>query len=475
MTSEETRKRLEESRSIVDEIVKSGKAVYGINTGFGALASKRISKEKLQTLQKNLLLSHAAGYGEPLSEEIVRGMMFLRAVSLSKGFSGVRPVVVEKIVELLNKRVYPFVPSKGSVGASGDLSPLAHAMLPLIGEGYVIKDGKRMKAAEALRELNIEPIDLKEKEGLALVNGTQAMASVLSFVIRDSFRLMELAVISASISLMALNGLRSAFDPRIHELRPHKGQKWAAEQIWDLTEGYHSPNSSKVQDAYTLRTIPQVYGAVMDTLEYAKSVLETEINSVTDNPLVLKEGDVFSGGNFHGEPLALIADFLSIALTDLGNMIERRIDRILNPMTNEGLPAFLAGGEEGLNSGFMLFQYSAAALCNENKVLSHPSSSDTIPTSAYQEDHVSMGMNGALKLKKIFENLISILSIELLVSSIALSLRKVNSSTRAGEFAREFSGIFRDRNGDDFFWEDFMKARERVEEIVRGEEILLKS
>ena len=469
--SKETMEKLEKSRRVVEEILEKGKAVYGINTGFGALANVRISPEDLDLLQRNILLSHSAGVGEPLEEEIVRGMMFLRVVSLSKGFSGVRPVVVEKIVDFLNEGITPYVPSKGSVGASGDLAPLSHTFLPLIGEGFVLRDGKPVKASVVLKEKGISPISLKEKEGLALVNGTQAMSSILSFVVRDSKRLIKLATHVFSISFEALRGKRDPFDPRVHRLRPHPGQRLVAELVWDLTEGSEiERDPEKVQDAYTIRTVPQVYGAVLDTVLYAEEVLEREINSVTDNPLVFPEGDAISGGNFHGEPVALVADFLSIALTDLGNMMERRIDRILNPKTSEGLPPFLASGKEGLNSGYMLFQYTAAALCNENKVLSHPSSSDTIPTSAYQEDHVSMGMNAALKVGKILENLITILSIEAMISVRALEFRGMeNAPSRVGELAGEISKLMEKRNGDNLFWEDLMRVREFVEREVKGD------
>ena len=471
--SEEARKRIENSRTVVEEIVKSGKAVYGVNTGFGALASVRIGSDELDELQRNIMLSHAVGTGEPLDEEIVRGMMFLRAVSLSKGFSGVRPVVVEKIVDILNMGVFPYVPSMGSVGASGDLAPLAHTFLPLIGKGYVLEGGRKVKSYEVLRRKGIEPISLKEKEGLALVNGTQAMASILSFAVHDSLRLLNLAVEVFSISFEALRGLRSAFDPRVHELRPHPGQIEVAKKVWDLTEGSGvERDPSKVQDAYTLRTVPQVYGAVLDTMRYVEEVLEREINSVTDNPLIFPQGDAISGGNFHGEPLALAADFLSIALTDLGNMIERRVDRILNPKTSEGLPPFLAGGKEGLNSGYMLLQYTAAALCNENKVLSHPSSSDTIPTSAYQEDHVSMGMNAALKLRKILENVSTILAVEAMVASRALEIRGMDKAApKVREIAEEFLGVMEMREGDDFFFEDFDRVKGRVFKKIRGEKL----
>lgn len=470
--SEETRKRLEESRKVVDRIVSSGRAVYGINTGLGALANVRISHEKLKDLQRNLLLSHAAGYGEPLDEEIVRGMMFLRAVSLSKGFSGVRPVVVEKILEFLNKGVVPYVPSRGSVGASGDLAPLAHTFLPIIGMGYVLRDGDVVPAGEVLKELGIHPLELKEKEGLALVNGTQAMSSIVSFVIRDSIRLVKLATLAFSVSFEALRGRRDAFDPRVHSLRSHPGQMEIAKTVWELTKGSEiERDENKVQDAYTLRTVPQVYGAVLDTINYAREVMEREINSVTDNPLVFPEGDAISGGNFHGEPVALVADFLAIALTDLGNMTERRIDRILNPKTNEGLPAFLSSGEEGLNSGYMLYQYTAASLCNENKVLSSPASSDTIPTSAYQEDHVSMGMNSALKLKRILENLKAILAIELMISSIALAKRGMKKAApKVRDFASKVLNLIRIPDHDDFFWEDFQKVLDFVKKSVEGKE-----
>ena len=470
--SESTRERLKRSRDIVERVIESNEAVYGINTGLGALANVRISREKLRELQKNLLLSHAAGYGDPMDEEIVRGMMFLRAVSLSKGFSGVRPEVVEKIIEFLNKRVTPYVPSRGSVGASGDLAPLAHTFLPIMGMGYILKDGKAFPAKDFLNEKGIEPIDLKEKEGLALVNGTQVMSSLISFVIRDSLRLLKLAVLTFAVSFEALRGKRDAFDPRVHSLRPHPGQTEIAKIVWELTEDSGiDRDANKVQDAYTLRTVPQVYGAVFDTINYAKTVMEREINSVTDNPLIFPEGDAISGGNFHGEPVALVADFLAIALTDLGNMIERRIDRILNPKTSEGLPAFLAVGEEGLNSGYMIYQYTAASLCNENKVLANPASADTIPTSAYQEDHVSMGMTSSLKLKKIFENLKAILSIELMISSIALKMRGIErAAPKVRDFASRVLEFVRPADHDDFFWEDFQKVLKFVEDTVRGKE-----
>ncbi len=473
--SEETLRRIERSRSIVEKIMSEKKTVYGINTGLGDLVNVRLSDEDVDKLQENLVLSHCAGFGDPLDEEIVRGMMFLRAVALAKGYSGVRPIVVERLVDFLNENVVPYVPEKGSVGASGDLSPLAHIASVLIGKGYVLVDGKKMEASEFLKKKNIKPLKLKAKEGLALINGTQAMTSIAGFVVRDSLRLLKVATLVSAMSIDALKGSTTPFDERIHSIRPHPGQIEVASWLRKFLEGSEIRmshiNCPKVQDAYTLRTVPQVYGAILDTLRYTKEVLEREMNSVTDNPLIFEDGDVLSGGNFHGEPVALVSDFVSIALTDLGNMIERRIDRLLNPKVNEGLPPFLAFGKPGLNTGYMIFQYSAAALSNENKVLSHPASADSIPTSAYQEDHVSMGMNSALKLKKVFENLLSILSIEALVSAIAVdSRRPLRSSRIIEDFKEEILKLVEHRSGDDLFWDDFMRVREYLEKIVKGRE-----
>jgi len=467
--SEGARKRIEKSRKIIEKILKSGEAVYGVNTGFGALASVRIPKEDLLTLQRNVILSHSAGFGKPLEEEIVRGMMLLRAVSLSKGYSGVRPLVVEKLIEFLNKCVYPYVPEKGSVGASGDLAPLAHLTLPLIGEGYVIYKGERRKSKDVLKELKIEPIELKEKEGLALINGTQAMTSLVAFSARDAERLLYLATMVAAMSFEALNGIYDPFEDKVHAIRPHNGQKRVAGLFREMIkyEEKRRP-SEKVQDAYSLRAIPQVYGAVLDTIKYTQSVLEIEMNSVTDNPLIFEDGSALSSGNFHGEPVALVADFLSIALTDLGNMIERRIDRLVNPKVNEGLPPFLASGKEGLNSGYMIYQYTAAALCNENKILSHPASADTVPTSAYQEDHVSMGMTAALKLKKILENVAHILAIETMLAVVALNYRRKKIKSVLGEFQEKIYSFIENRNGDGFFWEDLEKVRKFVIDLIKG-------
>ncbi|MDK2885745.1 MAG: histidine ammonia-lyase [Thermosipho sp. (in: thermotogales)] len=464
----ESKRKMEESRKEIEKILKIGKPVYGVNTGFGALVNVRISKEQLEELQRNIVLSHSAAIGKPLDIDIVRAMMLLRANSLAKGYSGVRPLVVEKIIEFLNNDVIPYVPDKGSVGASGDLAPLAHIAMSLIGEGYVIESGKKLKTSEVLRKKGIEPLKLKEKEGLSLLNGTQYISSILSLVIYDALNLLQVATIIAAGSVDALLGSPSAFDLRLQKVRNHIGQQVIAEILLEYLDGSQiresHKNCQKIQDAYSLRAIPQVYGAVYDTLVYASQVVENEINASTDNPLVF-DGDVISGGNFHGEPVALIADFVAIALTDLGNMIERRIDRLINPLINENLPPFLSSGTEGLNSGYMIWQYTAASLCNENKVLSYPASVDTIPTSAYQEDHVSMGATSARKLLTILDNVLSLVSIEAMLTKVALEFRKpLKSSKKIEDF---FSNFNIELSGDRYFGEDFEKVKIFLKSEIR--------
>ncbi len=463
--------KMQKSRQTVEQILENGKTVYGVNTGFGALATTRISKEDLMKLQRNILLSHACGVGEPLSEEIVRAMMLIRANSLALGFSGVRPVVVEKICELLNKRITPFVPSKGSVGASGDLAPLAHMALVIIGEGYVLEDGMKIPSSRVLEEKHVQPLFLTEKEGLSLVNGTQAMAANLCVALNDSLNLIYLATQVASLSADVLFSSSDAYEDIVWLARPHEGQKIIAKLMKNFLEGSQiresHRNCSRVQDAYSIRCIPQVYGAVLDTINYVKSVTQTEINSATDNPLVFN-GQIISQGNFHGEPLALAADFLSIALTDLGNIIERRIDRLLNPKVNEGLPPFLAQ-KSGINSGYMIWQYTAAALCNENKILAHPASVDSIPTSAYQEDHVSMGMNACLKVLKILENIISLVSIELMCAVKALEFRRpMKCSVQNEALADQVRPLLEDAPDDTFFNDQFLRIRSFVESKIKS-------
>ncbi|HEU24390.1 MAG: histidine ammonia-lyase [Mesoaciditoga sp.] len=411
--------RINGSRKNVEKLLHSDKAMYGINTGFGGLATVKISKEEIDDLQSNLVRSHSVGVGPILDEESTRAMMLLRAFSLSRGYSGVKLETVNQIVEFLNRDIIPVVPSQGSVGSSGDLAPLAHVALAMMGEGDVIYRGKVIDASKALEIEGLKPLKYSAKEGLALTNGTQAMTAILALVLYDSKVLFENSLITASISIDALKGSTTPFDARIHELRPYEGQRYVASRIMEYLAGSEIRashiNCPKVQDAYSLRAIPQVLGAVKDTLDYVEKQLEIEMNSVTDNPLVF-EDEVLSGGNFHGEPMAFAADFLGIALSELGNITERRIDRLVNPLVS-GLPPFLADGKAGLNSGMMMWQYTAASLVSENKVLSHPASVDSIPTSAYQEDHVSMGTIAAVKSRKIFENVSKITAIEAMIAS----------------------------------------------------------
>ncbi|PHJ14271.1 histidine ammonia-lyase [Fervidobacterium sp. SC_NGM5_G05] len=457
--SNEAYKKMRDSRKTIEKVLEIGEPVYGINTGFGALANVRISKDKLRDLQRNIVLSHSAGIGEYLPEDIVRAMILIRANALAKGYSGVRPVIVEKLVELLNKKITPLVPEKGSVGASGDLAPLSHIAMSIIGEGKVFYNGKIID----INKTDFVPIELEEKEGLSLINGTQFMAAHLALIVRDLEKLMKLATLVAALSVDVLLGTPKAFDERIQLARPHTGQikiaQWLREFLDESELRESHKKCPKVQDTYTLRTIPQVYGAVYDTIQWVKEIVIREINSATDNPLVFGD-EILSGGNFHGEPLALCADYLAVALTSMGNMIERRIDRIVNPKVNEGLPPFLAGGEEGLNSGYMIWQYTAAALCNENKVLSHPASADTIPTSAYQEDHVSMGANAVRKLRRVYENLVSLISIEAMLGSTALYYRR---PLKSSEQIEKFYGIIDVKPGNDrFFGDDFERVKNTI-------------
>ncbi len=418
--------KVRERRKKLEDIIRSKKTVYGINTGLGDLVKVRISDEDVKRLQINLVKSHASGVGNALSDELVRGAMLIRANTLLKGYSGVREEIIKMLVEFLNRGITPIVPEMGSVGASGDLAPLSYIALTLIGQWKVRYKGEIVDSLVALSKEGLEPLKLLEKEGLALLNGTAMMSSLLCFEIYDSYRIMKNALIAAAMSFEALRGTDAALDERMMLARPHPGQIKVAKILRDIlkdSEIVKRARSEKVQDAYTLRCIPQVYGAVLDTIDYAKRVVEREINSATDNPLIFDEP--ISGGNFHGEPIALVSDFLAIALTDLGNMIERRIARLIDAKLSN-LPHFLIKNS-GLNSGLMIPQYTAAALCNRNKILSYPASADTIPTSANQEDHVSMGMNSVLKLMEIVENLKYILAIEYLCANQALHLSQCSS------------------------------------------------
>jgi histidine ammonia-lyase len=421
--------RVVAARRVINAILEKEVAVYGVNTGFGKLSEVRIPGNHLSELQVNLVRSHACGLGKPFSEAEVRTMLLLRANVLAKGFSGVRRELVEMLISLLNRGIHPVVPEKGSVGASGDLAPLAHLALVLIGEGEAFYQGERISGSEALRRAGIAPLRLEAKEGLALLNGTQGMTAVAALALCDARRLVRLADIAGAMSLEALRGTPAAFDPRIQEARPHRGQAAAARHLTALLERSeiresHRTNDPRIQDAYSLRCMPQVHGAVRDALDHATAIVEIETGSATDNPLVFPaSGEVLSGGNSHGAPLSYAFDYAAIALTDLGGISERRIDRLVNPDINEGLPPFLSK-DPGLSSGYMIAHVAAAALLNECKVLSHPASVDSVPTSGGKEDHVSMGMNAALKLRQIVENLEQILAIELLCSAQGLDYRK---------------------------------------------------
>jgi len=419
------RERVELSRRTVEALAARDAPAYGITTGFGHLARVKIPHDELAVLQRNLILSHAVGTGNPLPDEVVRAMLLLRANSLAKGLSGVRFEVIEMLLKFLEADICPLVPEKGSLGASGDLAPLAHLTLALLGEGSVRMGGAEMTAREALGRAGIEPLVLAPKEGLALINGTQTMTAIGTLALHDAEVLAATADAAASLSIEALRGIPSAFDEGIHlEARPHPGQVACARTLRALLHGSRlvsAPGELRVQDAYSLRCVPQIHGAVRDALAYVKRVLEVEINSASDNPLVFADGTVISGGNFHGEPVALAMDFLCMAVSELGSVSERRIERLLNPALSE-LPAFLTR-HGGVNSGFMIAHYTAAALVSENKVLSSPASVDSIPVSASQEDHVSMGTIAARKARQVVDNVAKVLAVELMCACQAADFR----------------------------------------------------
>src|SRR5690348_6227370 len=421
----EARVRVEEARRVVEQIVAQNRTVYGVNTGFGKLSDVSIDRADLIQLQLNLVRSHSVGLGDPLSEAEARAMLLLRANVLAAGFSGARPLVIDTLIAMLEKGVTPVIPEKGSVGASGDLAPLAHLALAAIGEGEVFYDGQRLAAATALERAQIAPLRLEVKEGLALLNGTQAMGAVGALALHCAERLARLADVAGAMTLEALKGTPVAFDERIHEARPHPEQVAVAAHLRKLLRESeirqsHLENDPRVQDAYSLRCMPQVHGAIRTALNHAKQVVEIESGSATDNPLVFSEtGEVLSGGNFHGAPLALVFDYAAIALTDLMSITERRIDRLVNPDSNEGLPPFLTS-HPGISSGFMMLQVTAVALLNEAKVLAHPASVVTVPTDGRKEDHVSMGMTSATKLRSIVRLAELTTAIELMTAAQAL-------------------------------------------------------
>ncbi|MCF7792142.1 MAG: histidine ammonia-lyase [Victivallales bacterium] len=456
---------INKSREFVDRVVGERRVVYGITTGFGELANTHIESELTDKLQENFLRSHSVGVGRPLKEDAVRGLILLRANALAKGFSGVRLEIIEKLIALLNNDIYPYIPCQGSVGASGDLAPLAHLALFLVGEGEGFVNGRREPAEKILLDNGIKPAKLKAKEGLGLTNGTQLMSSLGCLALNQAKLLVKNAQVAAAMSIEALKGTAKAFDKKIHNLRPHPGQLKIAENMRSLVAGSKIMAShadcQKVQDAYTLRCIPQVYGAVVDTINYVEKVLSIEINSATDNPLIFPDEDeAISGGNFHGEPLAFAMDYLGIALSEIGNISERTIDRLVNPHVS-GLPPFLSKNS-GLNSGFMIAQYTAASLVSENKILAHPASVDSIPTSAGQEDHVSMGPIAARHARDILSNVENVLAVEMLAAAQGIDCWEESpgfGATQAYDTVRKHVPFM---NEDRILYHDIDKIRQLI-------------
>jgi histidine ammonia-lyase len=498
----DARAAVQRARAVVDALVANNRVSYAITTGVGKLADVRISGDQIREMQVNLVRSHAAGVGEPLSVAETRAMMLLRANSLSKGNSGVRTEVIDTLCEMLNRGVTPFVPSQGSVGASGDLAPLAHLALTLIGEGECVDDkGARFSAGDVLRRAQVKPLVLEAKEAVSLINGTQGMLAVGTLALLAAEILVDSADVIGSLALDALRGTDVAFDQRIHRARPHAGQLKTAANLLKMLEGSQiresHRNCDRVQDAYSLRCMPQVHGAVRDTLAHCREVMEIEINSAVDNPLVFPdhvgaarvgtgaspadarvgagalvrpaerssaqgEGDVLSGGNFHGEPVAFALDFLGIALSALAGISERRLERLVNPALNEGLPPFLAAGA-GLNSGFMMPQVTAAALVSENKVLAHPASVDSITTSGNKEDYVSMGMTAAMKLKRIVANTRNVLAIEAMAAAQALDFLAPLKPSKRGQAAyAAIRSVCPTMDRDRVMYQDFAKIAELI-------------
>ena len=491
----DARELVDAARAVVDDLVQNNKVSYAITTGVGKLSDVRIAGDQIRELQQNIIRSHAVGLGEPLSIPETRAMMLLRANSLAKGFSGVRASIIDTLCEMLNRNVTPWVPSQGSVGASGDLAPLAHLALALIGEGEC-HDGKnnggRTSAADALRREGIKPVVLEAKEAISLINGTQAMLAIGTLALLAAETLVDTADVIGAMTCDALKGTDAAFDDRIHQARPHAGQIHTAKNLRKLLEGSQIRDShrdcTRVQDAYSLRCMPQVHGAVRDTLAHCRRVFEIETNSAVDNPLVFRaklpapatthvgtaapgrpaergsaeEADVISGGNFHGEPIAFALDFLAISLTALAGISERRLERLVNPSLSEGLPPFLAAGA-GLNSGFMMPQVTAAALVSENKVYAHPASADSITTSGNKEDFVSMGMAAAIKLKRVVENTRNTMAIEAMAAAQALDfLAPLKTSKRLERAHAAIRAVCATMNKDRVMYHDFVRIAEAI-------------
>lgn len=472
--SEASQQKVTKCRKYIEKIIAENKTVYGLTTGFGKFASIKIPPDQIDELQQNLILSHATGVGNLLPKEEVRAIMLLRINVLAKGHSGIRLQTLQTLIDMLNMQIHPCIPEKGSVGASGDLAPLSHLALVLLGKGEAEYQGKIMPGAEAMAQAGLKPIKLKAKEGLALNNGTQVMTGIAALALLKAEHLTQMADVCAAASVDALLGTPAAFDPLIHNLRPYPGQKKSAANLYNILK--NSPlreshrNCKNVQDAYSLRCTPQVHGAVREALSYVRNVLTIELNSTTDNPLIFPDEDkVISGGNFHGEPVAIAADSLAIAVAELANISERRTEQLLNPALNRDLKPFLAA-RPGLDSGFMIAQLTSASLVSENKVLSHPASVDSIPTSANQEDHVSMGTIGAVKARNVISNVAYVLGIELMAALQALDYRNFKSSNFIEKLKKEVRSQILPLEKDRIITEDIHKAKNYIE----SEELLAK-
>lgn len=453
------------SRAMVEEMLQEQKVVYGITTGFGKFSDVMIQGEDVSKLQENLIMSHACGMGEPYPVEVVRAMMALRINALAKGYSGIREETLLHLAELCNRGVHPVIPQQGSLGASGDLAPLAHMVLVMLGKGEAIVNGQRMSGEEALKAVGLSPIRLQAKEGLALINGTQAMTALLCLALYDSRVVLESAELIASMTIEALRGIPKAFDPQLHLVRPHPGQQESARRLLAHLSGSERTSQQgelRVQDPYSLRCLPQVHGATRDTLEYVWATVTRECNSVTDNPILFTEtGDVISGGNFHGQPMAFAADFLAIAMAELANISERRTERLVNPQLS-GLPGFLTENG-GLHSGFMITQYVAASIVSENKVLCHPASVDSIPSSANQEDHVSMGTTAARKLRTVISNVTKVLAIEYLAAAQAIDFGNGELGAGTKKAYEELRRVIPRLHEDREMHPDLVKAEELIQ------------
>jgi histidine ammonia-lyase len=454
---------IKKSREKVDQFIESGKTIYGITTGFGKFSDVNISKEDSFILQKNLIITHAVGSGNALPNDIVRGIMLLRVNALAKGYSGIRLSTVQALIDMINKGVHPVIPEKGSLGASGDLAPLSHMVLPLIGLGKAEYEGVIMNGEEAMKRAGIQPVKLVAKEGLALINGTQVMTAIGALTLYDTLQISKIADIAAALTFEAVNGITTALDHRVHEVRPHMGQIVTAKNMLELLKGSQMTTVQgelRVQDAYSIRCTPQVHGASKDAFSYIEEKVLIEMNSVTDNPIIFEETGI-SGGNFHGQPMALAFDFLGIALAELADISERRIERLVNPSLS-GLPAFLVE-KGGLNSGFMIVQYSAAALVSENKILAHPASVDSIPSSANQEDHVSMGTIGARKALEIYKNVRRVLAMELMCACQAIDLRGKRKLGEGTEIAYQtLRNIVKKLDDDRELYEDINQCEQLI-------------